>query len=96
MATTVQPVYAWEVVPVPPPAIVPEPDPDPSEAERLACRDIWRVGTSPKPAGGPLEPLTRDWYLHLDSKRYRRHGRWAATAGELRAEVPARPETLRA
>ena len=76
MATTAQPVYAWEVVPVPPPTVVPDPDPDPSEAERLACRDIWRVGNSTKPAGGPLEPLTRDWYLHLDSKRYRRHGRW--------------------
>ena len=76
MATTAQPVYPWEVVPAPRPAPVPEPDPDPSEAEQLACRDVWRVGPSTKPAGGPLEPLSRDWYLHLDGKRYRRHGRW--------------------
>ena len=71
-----QPVYPWEVVPAPQPAAVAEPDPDPSEAERLACRDVWRVGPSTKPAGGPLEPLSREWFLHLDGKRYRRHGRW--------------------
>ena len=76
MATTTQPVYAWEVVPTPPPPVVPEPEADPGEAERLACRDIWRVGDSAKPAGGPLEPLTHEWYQHLDSKRYRRHGSW--------------------
>lgn len=76
MGTTAQPVYAWEVVPLPRPAVVPEPGPDPSEAERLAGRDVWRVGPSSKPAGGDLEPLSRDWYLHLDAKRYRRHGRW--------------------
>lgn len=76
MATTAQPVYPWQVVPAPRPAVVPEPEVDPCEAEQLACRDVWRVGPSSKPAGGPLEPLTRDWYLHLDGKRYRRHGGW--------------------
>src|SRR5262245_43357681 len=75
-ALTAQPVYPWEVVPAPRPAPDPEPDPDPSEVERLACRDVWRVGASSKPAGGPLEPLSAAWFQHLDSKRYRRHGRW--------------------
>src|SRR5262245_3204706 len=72
-APSAHPVYTWEVIPVPRPTQVPEPDPDLSEVERLACRDVWRVGPSSKPAGGPLEPLTADWYQHLDSKRYRRH-----------------------
>jgi SAM-dependent methyltransferase len=64
------------VIPAPRPAPTAEPEPDPSEAERLACRDVWRVGPSSKPAGGPLDPLTAEWFHHLDAKRYRRHGRW--------------------
>jgi SAM-dependent methyltransferase len=76
MATTAQPVYPWQSAPAPRPAVVAEPELDQSEAEQLARRDIWRVGPSTTPAGGPIEPLTRDWYLHLDGKRYRRHGRW--------------------
>ena len=75
-APTAHPVYPWEVIPAPRPAEAPEPTADPSEAERLACRDVWRVGPSSKPAGGPLEPLTAEWFHHLESKRYRRHGRW--------------------
>jgi SAM-dependent methyltransferase len=76
MATTAHPVYPWEVMPTPRPAVVPEPDPDPSEAEQLARRDVWRVGPSIKPAGGEYEPLSRGWYEFLDGKRFRRHGRW--------------------
>src|SRR5690349_15082310 len=76
MATTAQPVYPWQAVPAPHVAPEPEPDPDPTEAEQLARRDIWRVGPSSKPAGRDLEPLSREWYEYLDSKRYRRHGRW--------------------
>ncbi|HEX3149381.1 MAG TPA: class I SAM-dependent methyltransferase [Gemmataceae bacterium] len=69
-------VYPWAVAPTPQPAPVIEPDPDPSEAERLAGQDVWRIGRSSKPAGGQLEPLSSEWFLHLDGKRYRRHGHW--------------------
>jgi ubiquinone/menaquinone biosynthesis C-methylase UbiE len=75
-APSVHPVYPWEVAPTPRPAPAVDPDPDPSEAERLAERDVWRVYPTPKPAGGPHAPLTSDWFKHLDSKRYRHHGRW--------------------
>ena len=75
-APTANAVYPWELAPVPRPVVATEPDLDPSEAERLARREVWRVGPSTKPAGGPLEPLTADWFLHLDAKRYRRHGQW--------------------
>ncbi len=75
-APTANPVYPWSVVPAPRPVPVHEPEPDPSEAELLARRDVWRVGPSNKPAGGPLEPLTAEWFQHLDGKRYRRHGHW--------------------
>jgi ubiquinone/menaquinone biosynthesis C-methylase UbiE len=60
-----------------------EPDPDPSEAERLAERDVWRVYHTSKPAGGPHPPLTADWFKHLESKRYRHHGRWMPTLLEF-------------
>jgi SAM-dependent methyltransferase len=73
---SVHPLYAWEVPPTPRPVPVVEPDPDTGEAERLAAREIWRVAPSSKPAGADLTPLTAEWFQHLDSKRYRRHGRW--------------------
>ena len=69
-------VYAWEVAPTPRPLPVVEPDLDVAEAERLAARDIWRVNPSDAPAGGPLQPLSAEWFKYLESKRYRRHGRW--------------------
>src|SRR5688500_1769060 len=78
-APPVHPVYPWEVPPTPRPMAVVEPNPDPSEAERLAERDVWRVYHTSKPAGGPHEPLTADWFKHLESKRYRHHGRWMPT-----------------
>jgi len=71
-----QPVYPWEIPPTPRPAPTPEPQPDLAEVERLAAREIWRVLPSGTPPGGTLEPLTADWFRHLDDKRYRRHGRW--------------------
>src|SRR6476661_8297039 len=75
MATPfVPPTYAWEVPPTPRPVPVVEPGPDPAAAERLAERDVWRVFPSAKPAGGPHAPLTTDWFKHLETKRYRRHG----------------------
>jgi len=71
------PVYAWEVPPTPLSVPVAVSEPDPSEAERLAARDAWRVLPSSKPVGGELEPLSKQWFEYLESKRYRRHGRWA-------------------
>jgi SAM-dependent methyltransferase len=75
-ASTAETVYPWAIAPTPQPVADVEPEPDPSEAERLAGRDIWRVGHSTKPAGGLLEPLSSEWFVHLDNKRYRRHGHW--------------------
>ncbi len=75
--STTHPVYAWEVPPTPRSAPVIDLDPDPSEAERLAARDAWRVLPSSKPVGGAMEPLSTKWFEYLESKRYRRHGRWA-------------------
>ena len=75
-APSVHPVYAWEVPPTPRPVPVVEPDPDPGEAERLAAREIWRVAPESKPAGADLTPLTTEWFQHLETKRYRRHGQW--------------------
>jgi SAM-dependent methyltransferase len=77
MATpTTRPVYAWETVPAPRPTVAPDPDPDFSTIEDLACREVWRVLPSRKPAGGDHLPLSPDWFRHLESKRYRRYGRW--------------------
>ncbi len=76
---TIQPVYAWEVAPTPQPLPVVEPEPDATLAEQLARRDIWRVFPSDNPAGGSLQPLTAEWFQHLDRKRYRRHGQWLNT-----------------
>jgi|SoiMethySBSTD1v2_1073268.scaffolds.fasta_scaffold257665_2 SAM-dependent methyltransferase len=82
-APGVHPVYAWEVPPNPRPAPVVEPDPDPGEVERLAAREIWRVAPSSKPAGADLTPFITEWFQHLDSKRYRRHGQWVPTLLEF-------------
>ena len=62
---------------------VAEPDPDPSTAERLAELDVWRLFPNAKPAGGPHPPLSADWFKHLESKRYRHHGRWLPTLLEF-------------
>ena len=69
-------VYSWEVAPTPRPMPIVEPELDVAEAERLAARDIWRVHPNDTPAGGPLTPLSGDWFKYLESKRYRRHGQW--------------------
>jgi ubiquinone/menaquinone biosynthesis C-methylase UbiE len=69
-------VYDWEIPPSPQPLPPAEPSPDRDEAERLAAREIWRIGAASKPPGGDLEPLSTEWFHFLDSKRYRRHGRW--------------------
>jgi len=76
MATPfVPPTYAWEVPPAPRALPVAEPAPDVAEAEKLAGRDVGRVFPSDKPAGGPHPPLSADWFKHVESKRYRPHGR---------------------
>jgi SAM-dependent methyltransferase len=75
MATpTTRPVYAWETVPRA--TAAPDPDPDFATLEDLACREVWRVLPSRKPAGGDYQPLSADWFRHLETKRYRRYGRW--------------------
>lgn len=77
-APPAHPLYPWEIPPTPRPTPVNEPDPEPDrdEVERLAAREIWRVLPSRHPPGGALEPLSANWFKHLDEKRYRRHGRW--------------------
>jgi SAM-dependent methyltransferase len=77
MATpTTRTVYAWETVPAPRPPAAPDPVPDSSTVEGLAAREVWRVLPSRKPAGGDFAPMTPDWFRHLETKRYRRYGRW--------------------
>ncbi len=78
-----RPLYAWERTPPPRPVIEAAPEPDPSTLERLAAREIWRVAPSRKPAGGTLEPLSPEWFRHLEDKRYRRHGRWVPSLLEF-------------
>ena len=73
-----RPTYLWEVVPAPEPASNPEPDYDPIALEAFASREIWRVTPCSTPPGGTLEPLSAEWFEHLEAKRYRRHGRWLA------------------
>lgn len=69
-------VYAWEVVPASHPAPPESSTPDLSILDSLAARDTWRVFPSRLPVASELEPLSREWYERLDSKRYRKHGRW--------------------
>lgn len=84
MATpTTRPVYAWETIPAARPTVAPDPGPDPSTAEALAARDVWRVLPSREPAGGDAEPLSPDWFRHLETKRYRRYGRWVPSLLEF-------------
>lgn len=84
MATPSTPaVYAWEVPPTPLPNPPVEPRPAVGELERLAAGEIWREWPASKPAGGTLDPLSADWFRHLETKRYRRHGRWIPSLLEL-------------
>lgn len=75
--------YEWELVPTPRPVIVEETDIALDRAESVAEREIWRLLPSRHPAGGTLEPLSLEWFQHLEEKRYRRHGRWVPGLLEL-------------
>ena len=73
-APSAQIVYAWEVPPTPRPSPSVDPELDLDRLEQLAAREIWRILPSRKPAAGDLDPLSTDWFEHLENKRYRRHG----------------------
>ena len=81
---TPQPGYEWESIPTPQSVEVVEAEPATDGADRLAEQEIWRVLPSRNPAGGTLEPLSAEWFAHLEEKRYRRHGRWVTSLLELK------------
>lgn len=72
---TPKPVYAWETAPTPIPTVVPLPAPSESDAERWAARDVWR-STYDSACVNEAAPLSAEWFQHLETKRYRRQGRW--------------------
>ena len=66
---TPQPGYEWESIPTPQSVEVVEAEPATDGADRLAEQEIWRVLPSRNPAGGTLEPLSAEWFAHLEEKR---------------------------
>lgn len=75
--------YEWETIPTPKSVQAVDAEPTTTFIEQLAEQEIWRVTSSRHPAGGTLEPLTPEWFQHIEAKRYRRHGRWLPKMLEL-------------
>ncbi len=59
-----------------------QPGPQPADPRVLAGRELLRPPTAARGKQEP-DPLTPDWFDHLDRKRYARHGAWLPAALEF-------------